>query len=218
MRLFSYVVVHDSGFAPNPFWGRCTLAACKSQIRLTAHVGDWIVGLSPKSDGNRLVYAMRVTERMTLGDYFMDPAFAAKKPDFTRSDWLSRQGDNFYAPGPDGLQQLMSNHSCADGSEDEVHKRADLSGRNVLISDEFWYFGGDGPHLPAELDSLKVGRGHRGRFPESVVDEFAHFIGSLPQGVQGTPTIWPAEESVDVTASCSPSRSGTRPVLRSQAC
>ncbi|WP_202913488.1 hypothetical protein [Acuticoccus sediminis] len=25
MRLFSYVVEHDQGFAPNPFYGVCTL-------------------------------------------------------------------------------------------------------------------------------------------------------------------------------------------------
>ena len=28
VRLCSYVVKYDTGFAPNPFWGFCTLAAC----------------------------------------------------------------------------------------------------------------------------------------------------------------------------------------------
>ena len=31
--LFSYVVATDSGFAPNPFFGLCTLACCKPAIR-----------------------------------------------------------------------------------------------------------------------------------------------------------------------------------------
>ena len=41
--LFSYVVRSDGGFAPNPFFGYCTLATCKPRIRKGALVGDWIV-------------------------------------------------------------------------------------------------------------------------------------------------------------------------------
>lgn len=33
MTLYSYVVAHDFGFAPNPFDGLCTLATCKPDIR-----------------------------------------------------------------------------------------------------------------------------------------------------------------------------------------
>ena len=29
MRLFAYKMTHDTGFAPNPFWGYLTLATCK---------------------------------------------------------------------------------------------------------------------------------------------------------------------------------------------
>ena len=36
MTLFSYVIEHDLGFAPNPFHGVCTLACCKPQIRKIA--------------------------------------------------------------------------------------------------------------------------------------------------------------------------------------
>lgn len=43
--LFSYVVETDSGFAPNPFFGVCTLARCKPSIR--------------RAVGNRLVLAVR---------------------------------------------------------------------------------------------------------------------------------------------------------------
>lgn len=44
MTLYSYVVAHDFGFAPNPFDGLCTLATCKPDIRKKAAVGDYIVG------------------------------------------------------------------------------------------------------------------------------------------------------------------------------
>ena len=59
MRLFTYIVTSDAGFAPNPFYGYCTLACCKTAIRRAAEPGDWIVGLTPKAHGNRIVYAMR---------------------------------------------------------------------------------------------------------------------------------------------------------------
>ena len=79
-RLFSYVVDHDHGFAPNPSGGMCSLAKCKfggskKNIVELAEVGDWITGTgganTTKSSGNgTLIYAMRVDERLTLAEYF----------------------------------------------------------------------------------------------------------------------------------------------------
>jgi Nucleotide modification associated domain 2 len=72
--LFSYVVRDDAGSAPNPYWGVCTLVICKPRIRRAAQVGDWVVGTgSARSPiGNikeRVVYVMRVTDKMTLREY-----------------------------------------------------------------------------------------------------------------------------------------------------
>ena len=73
MRLFSYVVARDYGFAPNPFHGRCTLATCKPRIRNAAAIGDWVIGTgsSTASKEGRLVYAMRITKTMTFNQYWM---------------------------------------------------------------------------------------------------------------------------------------------------
>ena len=73
-KMYSYVVARDYGFAPNPFHGFCTLATCKPEIRRTAHVGDWIVGTGSKKKGRdaHVVYAMRVTEKMTFNAYWRD--------------------------------------------------------------------------------------------------------------------------------------------------
>ena len=63
-RLYSYIIARDYGFAPNPFYGFCTLATCKPNIRKSASVGDWVIGTGTKKknrDGH-LVFAMRVTE------------------------------------------------------------------------------------------------------------------------------------------------------------
>ena len=83
MRLFSYVITVDAGFAPNPYHDFCTLAVCKPKIRKTASVGDWVIGTGSKMKGlqNRLIYAMRVTEEMKFNAYWTDPRFRRKRPD-----------------------------------------------------------------------------------------------------------------------------------------
>jgi hypothetical protein len=63
MRLCSHVITDDTGLAPNPFHGYCTSALCTpSHTNAKLKEGDWLIGNSPKKDGNRLVYAMRISE------------------------------------------------------------------------------------------------------------------------------------------------------------
>jgi Nucleotide modification associated domain 2 len=79
MRVYSYVIDHDLGFAPNPFHGICTLAACKPKIRQYAEVGDYIVGTGSRPNGGlgRLIYWMRIDEIIDFDRYWSDPRFAA---------------------------------------------------------------------------------------------------------------------------------------------
>lgn len=48
MKGYSYIVARDYGFAPNPFYGICTLATCKPIIRKHCEVGDYVIGLTPR--------------------------------------------------------------------------------------------------------------------------------------------------------------------------
>src|SRR5687767_13544768 len=82
MTLFTYIVTHDSGFAPNPFHSYCTLATCKPRIRIRARAGDWIAGVGSVGTvgHDRLVYAMEVAEVIPIERYATDPRFHAKKP------------------------------------------------------------------------------------------------------------------------------------------
>ena len=75
MRLFSYVVASDSGFAPNPFWGILTLACCKPRIRLSAEPGDLLVGLTPSGLGNAVMYVARVEGKLTFREVLAQRAF-----------------------------------------------------------------------------------------------------------------------------------------------
>jgi hypothetical protein len=149
MRLCSYVVVHDYGFAPNPFHGYCTLAACTPNhqgLRITA--GDWLLGNSTAATGNHLIYAMRVTEAMDFDDYFREPRFTAKKA--RREGWQNQCGDNiYYRDGIGRWRQALAFYHTEAGrlEKDTVHPR-------VFISDFFFYFGGQAAAVPAEFGSL----------------------------------------------------------------
>lgn len=194
MKLFSYVVKNDTGFSPNPFWGYCTLADCKPAIRRTARVGDWVVGLSSKSRGHHVVYAMKVDEIMSYAQYFCDRRFVKKIPNYVKGEVIYKTGDNIYEPLPNGeLRQLQSMHSKGE-YEDPKSKRRDLSGKYVLIGKVFHYFGSAGPELPTHLNGLKVARGHKNRFSQTVISDFLDFILSYPQGVLGQPAKWPRND------------------------
>lgn len=172
LRLHSYVVRFDSGFAPNPFFGFCTLATCKPDIRRTAQIGEWIVGTGSADisvgRGGFLVYAMRVTEALTFQQYWADPRFLMKRPHLNGS---AKQacGDNIYSWNNETncWNQLDSFHSRKDGSPNEKHIRRDTRVDRVLISSDYIYFGGRGPEIPNifrnyhGIDICKQGRGRK---------------------------------------------------------
>ncbi len=185
--LFSYVVRFDSGFAPNPFHGYCTLATCKVPIRRDAQVNDWVVGTASgaravRRDGH-LVYAMRVTEILSTMEYWHDPRFRAKRPDLYYN-WMAASGDNIYEPiGPSEWRQLDSYHSSKDGQPNDDHTRRDTGVQRVLVSQDYVYCGGEGPGLPCEFTvgetNLCVGRGYRRCQDADTITRFEGWIRSL---------------------------------------
>ncbi|HBH28492.1 MAG: hypothetical protein N839_0010695 [Desulfofustis sp. PB-SRB1] len=194
MRLHSYVVAHDTGFAPNPFWGFCTLATCKPVIRRTATIGDWVVGISPKRRGNRVVFAMLVDEILDYVSYYRDHRFACKIPVYSKNGVIWKAGDNIYKPLANGtFRQLRSMHSRGE-RENPQTKAHDLSGENILIAKKFHYFGASGPELPLHLTALKVGRAHKNHFTPETIANFVNFIANFPAGLISKPTHWPATD------------------------
>jgi len=190
MKLYSYVVARDFGFAPNPFYGFCSLATCKPRIRKVAQVGDLVVGTGSKRTGREgyLVFVMRVRETMTFQEYWGDPRFAAKRPNL-RGSKKQAFGDNIYHRDAAGSWcQEDSHHSYADGSMNLRNVANDTQTDRALISDDFVYCGGLGPLIPARFRDfagldLYAGRGHRSSFPDGFIKEFATWLDD--QGVHG---------------------------------
>lgn len=194
--IFSYVVVSDLGFSPNPFRGWCTLACCKPIIRRTASVGDWVVGLAPKKFGNVLVYVMRIDEMMSFVDYWIDDRFRLKIPDWNTSKHIDKCGDNIYGLMDRGkFKQMQSWHSLNQTEkEDEKTKEQDLSGNNVLISNTFSYFGKNGPSPNSSLTKLIVGQGHKKLNGDKFISVLEQLMATVGTGILSSPREWPEND------------------------
>jgi hypothetical protein len=197
MRLLTYVVARDFGFAPNPFYGYCTLATCKPQIRASASVGDWVVGTGAKVKYNLagyLIYAMKVDEIMDFDSYWKDERFLCKRPVMNGSI-KQLYGDNIYHLHNDRWIQLDSHHSLENGQPNTNNINYDTRVNRVLISRKFIYYGSTALQIPEDLHSHHPtnedlccdGRGHRVRSHEIAV-AFETWLNNLGEwGVQGVP-------------------------------
>jgi hypothetical protein len=154
MRLCSHVIKHDTGLAPNPFHGHRTSALCTpSHVNARLEVGDWLVGNSPRKDGNRLVYAMCISEVLSMNRYFHDAGFENKKPkpDGTA---IERCGDKMYFQcGANQWKRLPSPFHNGPG---DFTKDLGVSpaGHPVFVSNQFYYFGSERVAVPIELEPV----------------------------------------------------------------
>lgn len=139
--LYSYCITHDYGLAPNPFGNVCTLAVCKPRIREHAKIGDWVLGTGSTAHGfeNKVIYAMEVTNKMSMMDYdkFCKNYLKSKIPDIESEDLTKRVGDSIY----DYSNGDSHPPSIRNSLHTEENRRTDLSGEYVLLSNNFYYFG-----------------------------------------------------------------------------
>lgn len=212
-RLSSYKLSHDTGFAPNPFFGTLTLATGAPEIRLAAAVDDWIAGFTSARlcrdavGTERLVFLMRVEEVLSLAEYFADGRFARKIPSLDGAPEVERHGDNIYQPirdradVPEHFEQLPNLHHWdhAHRCEDQRSKRYDVGGRRVLVATEFVYFGREAIHVPdfarpvVPKGSSRIGVPTRDAELARAFIDFA--LGRANRKVAAAPHDWPAGDS-----------------------
>ena len=182
--LYTYVMTHDSGLAPNPFGGFCTLAVCTPNHQGSkAGPGDWIAGVSRKSRGHELIYAMEVAERLHMNAHFKDPRFEEKKPVLAGGP-EQRCGDNIYGQDEVGRWFQLDNPYHVG----EADLRKDTRKPWVFAATEFWYLGREAVSVPQEYRVLFGGRGARVTHPPELVAAFKAWVRStLPKGRYGRP-------------------------------
>lgn len=140
MKLLKYVMTSDSGLAPNPFFGVCSLALCTpNHMNADLLPGDWIVGHSSKATDHRLVYAMQLTKVLDMDEYFSQ--FPEKHPD-PYGSIEQKYGDNMYFRDDGRWLRLPS------AEHNSVESFRQDQGRRVYLAegeDRFWYFGAANP-------------------------------------------------------------------------
>lgn len=158
-NLYTYAITRDFGFAPNPFHGFCTLATCKPDIRKSAKVGDWIIGIGGhtlRTAQKKCIFLMKVSEKISFQEYWSDHRFSLKKPSRNGSR-VQMLGDNIYhKDGNEAWIQEDSHHSNPDGTYNRKNLNRD-TGRcdQVLISDFFLYFGSNAIEINLESIGYK---------------------------------------------------------------
>lgn len=191
MKFYSYVISRDYGFAPNPYFGYCTLATCKQRIRKNAQIGDWVAayGSAKMTIRRKLVMLMRVEEILTFDEYWVDCRFRCKRPAFNRG-MMHMYGDNIYHHIGDNWMQELSHHSNIDGSINYLNLNRDTNTTDrVLISTEFYYFGNNAINIPGEFELL-IGkqRNHRVCYDQILIEKFIHFMRqTYNSGIHGIP-------------------------------
>lgn len=189
--LYTYCITVDDGAAPNPFWGVCTLAICKPVVRRVAQIGDWVVGTgsvnSPIGDiGGKVVYAMKVTDKMTMEAYdeYTRKHLEQKIPSRTSNNRRIWLGDSIYDFGQHPPKIRKSVHN-------ERNRDTDLGGKFVLLSTEFFYFGNKPIELPENLKPIaRQGQGHNSQSNSPFVESFIKWLyglGLKPNVLNGSP-------------------------------
>lgn len=191
--LFSYIVKVDWGFAPNPFWGCCTLVCCKGQIRREAKEGDWVLGTGSISNkyrkneslAGKIIYAMKVTKIVSMRKYYdmctgkiKNEYFQCLKnkiPNWDSKLFAERMGDCIYYDISDDYTEAK----LIRGAHGEENKERDLKGKNALISNHFYYFGKNAKSIKESLLPVVMkGIGRQSKKNTKYVEEFIDWIES----------------------------------------
>lgn len=201
MVVYSYLIEHDLGLAPNPFGRYCTVAVCKPEIRRSKKlaIGDWVIGTGSKALEHatgrkltdKLIYAMKVSEKITLEQYWDDPRFQYKKP-VMNGTLVTMYGDNFYHRDESGNWiQEDSAHCKLDGTCHQEHLEKDTGGDNVLISEHFYYFGDHAPKIPNELSEIcHTTQGQKKITDQLAIDAVNWIEQNFKLGINGDPLNW----------------------------
>ena len=174
-KLCAYVMTADTGFAPNPFNGTCTLAGCTpNHMNARLSPGDLIAGFFHHAGRYRLVYVMEVSDVLDHDAYYRDPRFRKKRPGCREARWRDC-GDNIYFRNATGHweQDPATRHHR---SRQQVER--DLRHPVVFLGKRFRYFGGGAGRrcLPHGLRPIISGSNRGIKYTHSDSDAFRRFL------------------------------------------
>lgn len=189
MKICTYTIMTDKGFAPNPFFDYCTLSACTpNHMNAQLLNGDIIVGFFTDRYDPFLLYWMEISEVLNYDDYFNDSRFQKKKPNL-KGSWESKCGDNIYYRDNEGNWKQIPTlyHS------DTLAFKQDTRNPVVFIGNIFSYFGQNAycerNKLPKKLSQvLKCGQGIKYTHnSDPLFNDFISWLKSMDLGRHGNP-------------------------------
>ncbi|NCD06258.1 MAG: hypothetical protein EOL97_09070 [Spirochaetia bacterium] len=217
VRLFSYKIANDTGFAPNPFHNVLSLATCKPGIRKSKKEGDWIAGFSSKAliynynkskshpkrtfKSEELIYLMKIDKIITYKEYWESDEYNLKK--YSSDTLIQKNGDNIYKPtinfDMNNIDLCSSYEQIKNSYHDEKNKSRDISGKYVLISNTFYYFGINSILLDSSI-SPKIPKtqsyyGIRTHDKKQAIRFINYIQDKYEIGIQGHPTLWPNDDT-----------------------
>ena len=200
MVTWTYRLDHDLGFAPNPFFGWCSLACCMGVIRKHAKLNDVIIGMA--GSGKRglgryypqLIYWMKVDVALTFDQYWNDPRFKPKRPQIPGPK-MRMVGDRTYRHEGECANWRFdtSMHYVASAPQkDGGHVERDTKVNRVLLSEHYTYWGKSGPAVPDYLLPLfPVRRGQKCNHDKVLLSQLHTLIGlNQPKSLVGDPGDW----------------------------
>ncbi len=176
-RIWRYVLAADNGMAPCSDDGMLSLTCCKPLIRRSACVGEWVVGFAPKGiRRGHVAWAGRIAEVVSLGEY--EQRFSGRRDAIYKLAGYSWGDQEILTP-------LRNDYHADEGS-----RSRDRSGKNALIFEPFWYWGGEGIAAPDEISDLAhyyVGQSARNSSPERIALLETWLRSVAAPGVHGKP-------------------------------
>lgn len=164
MKVCVYVMTVDSGLAPNPFHGVCTLAVCTpNHARANLKAGDYILGIAgvglsrriTSAPGDRkIIYSMQIDEVLTLGEYYADSRFRSKIPK-RKGPAEIQCGDNFYKTNNGKVEGILMHTQDTEEHEGTDIEEQDCRGNRVFIGKRFNYFGSHALEIPIATNWAK---------------------------------------------------------------
>jgi hypothetical protein len=176
-RIWRYVLAKDSGMAPCAQDGMLSLTCCKPMIRKNADLGDWVIGFVPKGiRRGHVAWVGRVSEVIPLGEY--ERRFSGRRDAIYRSAYSAGGGHETLIPLRD------------DYHSNQQDRARDHSGRNALLFNPYWYWGGFGIPAPEEIADLAhyyVGQSAKNSSPEKIARLEAWARSVADPGIHGEP-------------------------------
>jgi len=142
---------------------------------------------------------MQVTDKILISEYWNNPAYEKKKP-APDAGLKNSVGDNIYKPIAEIPLSYDDFEQIPNRSHKEKNKIKDLSGRYVLVSKKFWYFGCKPLDIPSEIRPLvppgQSSQGYQTKDIERAAAFISYIESSFKKGIHNNPTGWKNHEPV----------------------